>query len=508
MSGSSADSRRIEPWQVAELPEPPSTRGLGWLRVVGPGAIILGVSLGSGEWLLGPAAFVKYGLSLLWVTLVALFFQTIFNTELIRYTMYTGEPVLVGFLRLRPGPGFWGGLYLLFFFVQVAWPVWAISSAGAVFYLFSGRLPTAVDAEKLYVIGSLTFVLCVLILIIGERIVHTLEILNWILIAFILGGLLVLCLFYAAPEKWGQALWGLIGYNPVEGRFDLFPPGADWFLIGAFAGYSGAGGVVNLMVSSWARDKGLGMAGQSGFIPAAIGARRVPLAHTGSIFKVDEQSLPRWRRWWRFNQVDQWLIFFGGALVGMVLPALLYTSFLEPGSDIRGSAIAAALSSAMAQRGAAVFAYLVALMGVWLLFKTQLNIVEGMARSVTDMIWAGDPNIRRLSRGDVRFVYYVILGAIVLWGLLALRLSEPIVLLQVGANIAGLVFVVSAMQVLHVNTTLLPDELQPPMWRRMALVCMAVFYGGFVYVWLMGGIIPDPAKGFLFNIPRYFLGGP
>src|SRR5512143_912565 len=98
MSGSSADSHRIEPWQVAELPEPPSTRGLGWLRVVGPGAIILGVSLGSGEWLLGPAAFVKYGLSLLWVTLVALFFQTIFNTELIRYTMYTGEPVLVGFL--------------------------------------------------------------------------------------------------------------------------------------------------------------------------------------------------------------------------------------------------------------------------------------------------------------------------------------------------------------------------------------------------------------------------
>jgi hypothetical protein len=192
----------------------------------------------------------------------------------------------------------------------------------------------------------------------------------------------------------------------------------------------------------------------------------------------------------------------------MLLPALLYTSFLEPGSDIRGSAIAAALSSAMAERGAAVFAYLVALMGVWLLFKTQLNIVEGMARSMTDMIWAGTPTIRRLSRGDVRFVYYAILAAIVLWGLLALRLSEPFILLQVGANIAGLVFIVSAMQVLHLNTTLLPDELQPPIWRRVALVCMAVFYGCFVYVWLMGGVVPDPAKGFLFNIPSYFLGGP
>ena len=28
----------------------------------------------------------------------------------------------------------------------------------------------------------------------------------------------------------------------------------------------------------------------------------------------------------------------------------------------------------------------------------------------------------------------------------------------------------------------------------------------FVYLWLMGGIVPDPEKGFLFNIPKY-LGG-
>ncbi len=57
----------LEPWQHAELPEPPRPTGLGWLKAVGPGVIVLGVSIGSGEFLLGPAAFVRHGLSLLWV---------------------------------------------------------------------------------------------------------------------------------------------------------------------------------------------------------------------------------------------------------------------------------------------------------------------------------------------------------------------------------------------------------------------------------------------------------
>src|SRR3712207_7231134 len=44
--------------------------------------------------------------------------------------------------------------------------------------------------------------------------------------------------------------------------------------------------------------------------------------------------------------------------------------------------------------------------------------------------------------GDVRAVYYAVLAALVLWGVLALRLAQPIVLLQIGANVAGAVFVI------------------------------------------------------------------
>ena len=57
----------LDPWRIGELPAAPRPRGLQWFNAVGPGVIVLGASIGSGEFLLGPAAFVKYGLSLLWI---------------------------------------------------------------------------------------------------------------------------------------------------------------------------------------------------------------------------------------------------------------------------------------------------------------------------------------------------------------------------------------------------------------------------------------------------------
>ena len=53
-------------------------------------------------------------------------------------------------------------------------------------------------------------------------------------------------------------------------------------------------------------------------------------------------------------------------------------------------------------------------------------------------------------------------------------------LLQIGANIAGVIFVIASLHVLYLNTRVLPAALRPPMWRRVALVGMALFYGFFV----------------------------
>jgi len=471
----------LEPWKQAELPDPPRPKGLQWMGVVGPGVIVLGASIGSGEYLLGPVNFVKYGLTLLWVTSVAVLLQTNFNAELMRYTMATGEPANTGFMRTRPHSTFWAVIYSLLYFLQVGWPGWAGAASGAFFFLVTRRVAGPEEANIVYLIGVGTFLACVVILLFGRRIERTLEVLNWILVIVIIGSFLVLALIFVAPSTWIAAAAGFFGFAPSTGKFMFLPEGADYFLIGAFAGFCGAGGVINLTLSNWARDKGYGMGGVAGYIPAAVGGKKVNLAHTGFTFVPDEKSMERWRGWWRVVKVDQWVIYFFGALLGMALPALLYVTFLEPGTDIRGYGIAATLANAMEAR-LPLMGGVVAFLGAWILFKTQLDVLEGMVRAVTDILWTGSKRLRAWRGGDVRAIYYALLGVVVVWGMIALKMAQPILLLQISANVAGLTFVIAGVHLYYVNTRLLPEAVRPGVWPRVGLVALVVFYGGFSFL--------------------------
>jgi hypothetical protein len=472
----------LPPWEKADLPAAPRPKGLAWLGVVGPGVIVLGTSIGSGEFLLGPAVFVRYGLSLLWITVVAVWLQTIFNTELMRYTVATGEPVFTGFMRTRPSSTFWAWTYSLVYFLQSGWPAWAATGAGAVFFLFVRRLPGPEDAGAVFYIGAGTFVLCVAALLVGRRIERTLELLNWALVTWILASFFVLALIFVPAEHWWAAGAGLVGFDTTGGRPFSIPAGMDYVLLAALVGYAGSGGITNITLSNWARDRGYGMGERAGYIPAAVGGKRVPLAHTGFAFEPTEANLREWRGWWRVVRADQWGIFFTGGVLGMALPALLYVAVLPAGTDIRGLSIAAELAFGMGARAGALMAGMIALLAAWILLKTQLDLIEGMVRAITDMLWAGSRRVREWRGGDVRAVYYVVLAAVVVWGIIALRLAQPVVLLQIGANIASIVFIFASLHLLYINTRLLPAALRPPLWRRLTLVGMAAFYSVFAYL--------------------------
>src|SRR5829696_9562047 len=219
----------LDPWRIGELPHAPRPHGLGWFSAIGPGVIALGVSIGSGEFLLGPAAFVKYGLSLLWIVGLAALLQTLLNVELMRYTMATGEPVVTGFMRVRPHSTFWAWFYAALYFLQMGWPGWAGAAAGAVFFLGAKRLPAAAEAGTVYAIGVGLFLLCGMILMIGRRIERTLEYLNWIMVSLIIGGLGVLAVLFVLLSTWGAAVVGFAGFDMRTGSFQLIPPGADYF---------------------------------------------------------------------------------------------------------------------------------------------------------------------------------------------------------------------------------------------------------------------------------------
>jgi hypothetical protein len=196
------------------------------------------------------------------------------------------------------------------------------------------------------------------------------------------------------------------------------------------------------------------MGQRAGYIPAAVGGQRIQLAATGFTFTADEEALARWRGWWRLVRADQWGVFFVGALAGMMLPALLYVTFLPAGADIRGLGISAALASSIGTQYGPLLAGAIAVLGAWLLFKTQLDLTEALVRAITDILWTGSRRVRAWRGGDVRLVYYSVLMLAASWGIVALRLAQPIILLQVAANVAGVVFVVATVHLLYINTRL------------------------------------------------------
>ena len=477
IAGSSAAARvrvhgELPPWGVAALPAPPPFTIRNVLGTIGPGVIGLGIAIGSGEWLIGPAVILKYGAALLWITTVAVFLQVILNQEMGRYTLYTGEPIVTGFMRTRPGPAFWGWTYGVLSFCQFGWPAWALASATASAALILGRLPTAADSGLVILIGYVTFAVCFAIVTIGKRVERTLEFAMWGMVAAILLYLVLIDVFTVSAENWERVL---VGFGSV-GRL---PEGGDWVLLGAFAAYSGSGGIANAFTTNWMRDKGYGMGATVGYIPS-LTSRASALPAQGNVFPVDAEALGRWREWWRYVHVDQWGIFGIGSLVGMALAALFTVQYVPAGSVAGEWAVANLQATGIAAVHGPVFWYLTLLCGFWILFSTQLGIVDGLPRATTDILWSASPRLRKT--GDVRRVYYGVLLVFAVWGCIGLNLARPMALLIVGANAAAFIFVIESIHTLVVNRRFLPRELRPALWREICLVLCALFYGTFLSV--------------------------
>jgi hypothetical protein len=73
---------------------------------IGPSLIALGISIGSGEWLLGPLSVGQFGfVGVGWIITVSALLQTFYNVECARYVVATGEVRVVGWGRCPAGSG-------------------------------------------------------------------------------------------------------------------------------------------------------------------------------------------------------------------------------------------------------------------------------------------------------------------------------------------------------------------------------------------------------------------
>jgi len=482
-------------WDVAELPAPPRYGFRSALRVAGAGAIILGLSIGSGEWLIGPAVTAQFTAALLWVATASILLQWVFNEECCRYTLYTGEPIMTGMMRTKPGPVFWGWTYSVLGFIQLGWPGWAASAATAIVAAAIGGVPTAEHAGAVLLWGYLTFFASLVLLLLGRKVEQALEYAEWFMIVWIVAALLFLGLFFTNIGTWLTVLTGFIGggafyiRSPQTGELmGLLPQGADWFVLAGFAAYAGAGGLGNLTITNWVRDKGMGMASHVGYIPAVVGGRKVELGAIGKVFEPTPENVSKFKEWWKYIRFDQGWVWTLGCFIGMGLPALLTVQFIAPGTQVGGMAVAVRQAEGIAAAfggldGAGrILWYLTLLTGFWILFSTQIGIMDLFPRTVTDMLWTSNRRVRTWAKGDVRRVYYASLVIFIIWGCIAINLAQPFILILLGAFMAGLEMAIYGIHVWYVNRKFLPREIQAPMWRQAALWIFSGFFGFFTIV--------------------------
>jgi len=456
-------------WGQDDLPEPLPYSWRNALRTVGPGAILLATSIGGGEWLVGPSISVRYGVGVMWVATLGIVLQVLFNLEAIRYTLYTGEPILSGIMRLKPGANFWGTAYVVMAIVQLGVPALGLACAAVLLTALTGELPGPGDQAKLTWLTYLVLLATLAVLSLGGTVERTLERVSWAMIAYIMVFLTFVNVAFVPFAHSRETLGGFF-------QFGRLPSGMDWTWLAALAATAGSGGIGNLTITNWVRDKGFGMGARVGAIPSAVGGRQIELSHNGKVFPLTDANRARWKTWWRFIVLDQAWLWGAGCFVGMYLNVNLATAITPAGTDLNGEAAGAFQAQYMAERMWRGLWYLGLLNGFWILFSTHLGNTDILVRTITDVTWVASARLRAAPKLGVGRVYFSVLLLCTAWNAVAVHLGSAMQLFKFLASIAAIVMVPASLQILRINTTLLPPELRPSWWRRAALVACAAFY--------------------------------
>jgi hypothetical protein len=396
--------------------------------------------------------------------------------------MATGETPVVGWGRVPPGWRLWIPLSVLIVIFAFIAGGWAASAGQGVYALVHGTVPPA-DAEEPRLWAIALLVLIFLITALARRISRALELANWMLVSTVLLALLAVDLLVVPWELWWEGIRGF--FTPAAP-----PAGITATQLGGLAGFTALASGLNWYVMGHYRDKGYGMGYRAGYISGLRGERREILA-SGVTFPDNELNRGLWRRWYRLLMVDMWGVFFVGAILGMLLPTLLMAQAVALSGETPTRAnvptfVAAALGD---EYGQTVF-YVGLVLGVLILFSTQLGIFEAMVRVTTDAAHATSPRLRRLVEGDPRRFYYPFMITLLVVISIVIHLSLPVALVEWSANMSNLGALIYPFFLMYLNSKL-PRPARPRPWHYVILVLNFLFFG-FFFVNFIADFVGEP----------------
>jgi hypothetical protein len=480
------------PLDVADLPTPEEAFRAPRIRlketiglVIGPSLIALGLSIGSGEWILAPLAIGTNGwVGIGFVALVSILLQAFYNVEIGRYVVATGEVPALGFGRIPPGFYIGTILAILLFYLAFITGGWAAGAGDGLFTFFTGDIPGEEDQNTTNWLAVALMAVVFGITLIGRKISRTLELVNWVLVAFILSTLVLATLLLTSAADWGDGLEGL--FRPA-----LPPAGVSATSIGAVAGFAAMASGLNYVFMNYYRDKGYGMGSRAGFIPGLLSRAPSQVAPIGSTFRETPENAARWKRWYRYLVLEMWVVFVPGAVIGILMPGILVSSLARrtgesPNEETMPTYVASQLDAVGEPR---IYYWWALLVGFLILFTTQLVVFEMLVRNFVDALYGSSERFRRAIGGDPRRFYYpfMVLLAVVISVIIFQAL--PTELLQWAANMSNLAALIMPFALMYLISRL-PRPAKAQWWSYVVLVLVAVYFGFFFLNFLVSKISP------------------
>ncbi len=455
---------KLDSFKTIDLPE----KQLPFWKIAGPGAILVGLSIGAGEIVIWPRIAAQYGGSMVWAAVLGVFLQLWINFEVGRWTITTGETVYTGYSRI------WRGFAPLFILLTVvSWiaPGWARASGLALKALLIGPLGWGSDTFWTVV----TFAAVALILFGPKMVYQSVEKTVELLVAIVTIGLILVVIAVGNLDTWKELGGGLINVGHIAEGMNV----KELFIAVVFAG---AGGTANLFYTFYLRDKNIGMGARLPSLRNPLRGRDETVPSTGFLCEETEENRQRFTAWWRYIKQDQLLFFWALNTVTMLLFIFGSLAVLHPQNIVPegGTLIydeAAILKDIWGMPGQYIFL----LVGVATLFGTQLALVDGVSRSISDIVYT---NFKGAKKRSLSWWYLLVAGIWIVAGCVITYVMEQLNVSDLGflfsaAYMGGFAMAIYVPLTLYMNRKFLPSFAKPKAISTIMMLIASAVYIGF-----------------------------
>ncbi len=446
-------------------------------KLLGPSFIILALGLGSGEVILWPFLVSKYGLGIAWGALLGITFQYFMNMEIERYSLLKGESVFVGMNKKFRLAAHW---FIISTFVGFGIPGIIAASAKVFSHLFG------FSDHKFVAIGFLAII--GIVLSSGKTVYGMMEKITKTVLLIGAPFIFILSLILASKTDWSALLKGLVGIGETISQnpngYYFLPLGITLATFLAAFAYAGAGGNLNLTQSIYIKEKGYGMGKYSQKMSGLFRHHKLQeIKLEGQPCDFSPKSISNFKKWWRLVSFEHLIVFWLiGFLTMSFLMILSYTTaFNQVNAESADISFVITESVQIGKELWPIFGTLFLLAVVIMLFQTQLGVLDSTSRIMAENFAIKKMQNKKKHKINLSKIYYYFLWAQIAFGILlfSFNFKEPLTLIVIGAVINAMAMFIHIGLVNWMNFKVLPKKVQAPIWRKIIIGIIFVFFGIF-----------------------------